>query len=130
MRMNARRATKVVVHTTSRGDRRSRRRISRQPEGTGLAGALTLSLGSPIAPCYWLRLASRHHPRQATRRARVGVVQRFPHTARLRGVYFAPVMSASNANAATVHPKATLAIIDPETREMTPMPITGSALEK
>src|SRR5258705_9979807 len=69
MRMNASVGkfwtTKVVVHTTSRGDRRSRRRIWRQPEGTGLAGALALSLGSPIAPCYWLRLASRHHPRQA-----------------------------------------------------------------
>ena len=38
---------------------------------------LALSLGSPIAPYYWLRLASRHHPRQATRRARVGVIQRF-----------------------------------------------------
>src|SRR5437762_2029363 len=46
--------TKVVVHTTSRGGARSRRRILASTQGTGLAGALALSLGSPIAPCYLL----------------------------------------------------------------------------
>ena len=50
MRMHARRTTKVVGHPTNRGGRRSRRRISRKPFGTGLAGALALSLSSPIAP--------------------------------------------------------------------------------
>src|SRR5437773_4947029 len=59
MRMNARRATKVVVHATSLTLRAEEARaagaaFSRQPEGTGLAGALALSLGSPIAPCYLL----------------------------------------------------------------------------
>ncbi len=48
----------------------------------------------------------------------------------MRGVYLTPVMKAMRANAAMVHPNATLAIIGPETREMTPTPNTGSELEK
>src|ERR1700693_4095943 len=50
MRMDARRMTKVVVCTASRGERQSRRRIARQPGGTGLAGALALALGLQMAP--------------------------------------------------------------------------------
>src|SRR5882762_4678755 len=50
MRMDARRVTKVVVRATSRGGRQSRRRIAQQPEGTGLAGSLPLSLGLQMAP--------------------------------------------------------------------------------
>src|SRR5882672_5044316 len=70
-------ATKVVVHTTNRGGWRSRRRIVAPTLRDGAWPALALALGSPMAPCHLLRLASRHHPRQATRRARAGVVQRF-----------------------------------------------------
>src|ERR1700693_594998 len=50
MRMDARRTTKVVARTTSRGGRHSRRRIAQQPGGTGLAGSLPLSLGLQMAP--------------------------------------------------------------------------------
>ena len=49
MRMNARRMTKVVVRTTTEEAGAAGAAFSRQPFGTGLAGALALSLGSPIA---------------------------------------------------------------------------------
>jgi len=49
MRMNARRTTKVVVRTTTEEAGAAGAAFSRQPFGTGLAGALALSLGSPIA---------------------------------------------------------------------------------
>src|SRR5438874_11720340 len=77
MRMDARRTTKVVVRTTNRGTGKADAAFSRQPFGTGLTGALALSLGLQIVAHYLLRLASRHHPRSATRRARVGLIQRF-----------------------------------------------------
>src|SRR5947207_6504885 len=100
MRMDARRSTKVVVRTTNRGDRQSRRRIlaptlwDGADRGAGFVATaaasrlnvrkLTLafaetgfSLGLQIVAYYLLRLASRHHPRPATRRARVGLIQRF-----------------------------------------------------
>src|SRR5438093_13558002 len=71
-------ATKVVVHRLRTYMDEAGAAFSRQPEGTGLAGALALSLGSPIAPCYLPRLASRHHPRQAYPSRPRGLVQRLP----------------------------------------------------
>ena len=49
MRMDARRTTKVVVRTTTKEAGAADAAFSRQPCGTGLAGALALSHGSPIA---------------------------------------------------------------------------------
>src|SRR5882672_727719 len=77
MRMNARRTPKIVVHATNRGGRRSRRRILAPTlRDRGVAGADFVARLANSAR-YWLRLASRHHPRQADRRARAGLVQRF-----------------------------------------------------
>ena len=49
MRMDARRTTKVVVRTTTEEGGAAGAAFSRQPFGTGLAGALALSLGSQIS---------------------------------------------------------------------------------
>ena len=49
MRMNARRTTKVVVRTTTEEGGAAGAAFSHQPFGTGLAGALALSLGLQIS---------------------------------------------------------------------------------
>ena len=49
MRMDARRTTQVVVRTTTEEAGAAGAAFSRQPFGTGLAGALALSLGSQIS---------------------------------------------------------------------------------
>ena len=57
MRMDARRAPKVVVDATNRGAQRRRHRILPQPEGTGLFGRSALLRGSLMGPA--ISFASR-----------------------------------------------------------------------
>src|SRR6185295_5169251 len=60
-----------------RGGRRSRRRILAPTLRDGACRGAGFVARLANSTRYWLRLASRHHPRQAARRARAGVVQRF-----------------------------------------------------
>ena len=65
MRMNARRATKVVAWLRCRGARRSRRRILPQPGWDGTFRAVCFVARLANGACHWLRLASRIPSRKA-----------------------------------------------------------------
>src|SRR6476660_7739244 len=71
-------ATKVVVRTTTEEAGVAGAAFSRQPFGTGLAGALALSLGSQISRDIRFAVLRAIIPGKRTRRARAGLVQRFP----------------------------------------------------
>src|SRR5690349_2702270 len=70
MRVYARRATQVVAEPTNQGDRRSRQRIGRQPEGTVAVRAVCFGASLAKGSHPSLRLASRIPSRTAHRRDR------------------------------------------------------------